>query len=97
MIWFIISPPGTPIHQKLNFHYNKQQWTTQHLASAPIVCTAMRTSEATATTRRHSGTDIHGPANQQHQEGGAEAGGGESGAPATADNKQQQFTHINKQ
>jgi hypothetical protein len=77
---------------KGNFHYNKQQWTTQQLASAPILCTATRTREETSTTRRQNGTRINGPMNQQQEEGGgAEAGGGESGAASTANNKQQQL------
>jgi hypothetical protein len=77
-----MSPPGAPVQQKCNFHYNKQQWTTQQLASAPTVCTATRNSEATATTRCHSGTGIHRRAKQQ---GGAGAGRGEPGAAATTD------------
>jgi hypothetical protein len=54
----------------------------------------MRTSEETATTRRHSGTDIHGPVKQQQQQGGAEAGGGESGAAAIADPLQWRSHYI---
>jgi hypothetical protein len=57
----------------MQFHNNKQQWTTQQLAAAPTVCTATRTIEETATTRHHSGTEIHGQVRQQ-QQGGAEAG-----------------------
>jgi hypothetical protein len=94
LFWFIISPLGTPVHQKICFHYNKQQWTTQQLPYAPTLCTATRTSELTATTKHHNGTGIHGPANQQQQEGEAEARGGESGAAATANNNQHQLHQL---
>jgi hypothetical protein len=57
----------TPVHQKWFFHYNKQQWTTQQLASAPTFCTATRTSEATSTTRHNNVTGIDGPSNQQQK------------------------------
>jgi hypothetical protein len=63
LFWFIvITPSGTPVQQKCNFHSNKQQWRTQQLASTPTVCTDTRASEATTTRRRH------GPAEKQQQE-----------------------------
>jgi hypothetical protein len=71
--------------EKCNFHYNKQHWTTQQLASTPTVCTATRTNEATATRRHRYDIGIHEPAKQQQQKGGAEAGGGGSGAEGGLD------------
>jgi hypothetical protein len=65
LFWFVISPPGTPVQQKCNFHSNKQQWRTQQLASTPPVCTGTRTSEETSFADQLSNNNMNEDTKQE--------------------------------